>query len=158
MMFVRRVVAALLVVAPTVAAIGLLIRWAPLPDPVSSQWSRGEVTSTQPLWMLLVPWAALTILGLGLAIGAVADRDRTDPLRGTLYLAALLTATSAGSCLAILAMNIGLASSSGGVFFASLALGPIYALIPLAVVAIRPRAAAVSPAAEAESFSARSPA
>ena len=151
-MFVRRIVAALLVVAPTVAAIALLIRWAPLPDPVGSQWSRGEVTSTQPLWMLLVPWAALTILGMGLALGAVVHRDRTDPFRGTLYLAALLTATSAGSCLAILAMNLGMASSSGAVFFAALALGPIYALIPLAVVVIRPRAATVNPVAEAESF------
>lgn len=144
-MFVRRILAALLVVAPTVAAIGVLVLWAPLPDPINSQWSRGEATSTQPLWMLFAPAAALTLLGLGLALAAVVDRDRDDPFRGTLYLAALLTATSAGSCLALLAMNLGLASPSGPAFLGALALGPIYALIPLAVVAIRQRPPTAAP-------------
>ena len=138
-MFARRILAAILVVAPTVVAVVVLVQWSPLPDPVAAQWSRGEATSTQPLWLIMLPYVAMTILGLGLAVAAVVDRDHSDPFRGTLYVAALLTATGAGLCVAILAMNFGYASSTGAAFLGALALGPIYALLPMAIVAVRRR-------------------
>lgn len=138
-MLARRILAAILVVAPTAVAAIVLVQWAPLPDPVTAQWAGGEATSTQPLWLTLLPSVLLSVLGLGLAIATVVSRDRSDPFRGTMYVAALLTATSAGLCIAIFAMNFGYASSTGAAFLSALALGPIYALLPMAVVAVRKR-------------------
>ena len=139
MMFTRRILAALLVVFPTVAVGIVALRWMPLPNPLNVQWSGTEVTNTQPLWMFFLPIAALTLFGFAMAIAAAVDRDHEDPYRGTLYIAAVLTSGSAGACFALLAMNLGFAAPTGPAFLGSLALAPVYALLPLAVVGIRAR-------------------
>jgi hypothetical protein len=139
MMFTRRILAALLVAAPTIALAIVLVQWTPLPNPLNVQWSGTEVTNTEPLWMFFLPIVALTLFGLSMAVAAVIDRDREEPFRGTLYIAAILTAGSAGSCLALLAMNFGYAAPTGPAFLGSLVLAPVYALLPLAVVGIRGR-------------------
>ena len=136
-MFTRRILAALLVAVPTVAVGIVALRWMPLPNPLNVQWSGTEVTNTQPVWMFFLPIAALTLFGFAMAIAAAADRDHEDPYRGTLYIAAVLTSGSAGACFALLAMNLGYAAPTGPAFLGSLALAPMYALLPLAVVGIR---------------------
>ena len=138
-MFTRRTLAALLVAVPTVAVGIVVMRWMPLPNPLNVQWSGTEVSNTQPLWVFFLPIAALTLCGFALAIAAVVDRDHEDPFRGTLYIAAVLTSGSAGACLALLAMNLGYAAPTGPAFLGSLALAPVYALLPLAVVGIHAR-------------------
>ena len=137
MMFTRRILAALFVAGPTAAAGMVVMQWMPLPNPLNVQWSGSEVTNTEPLWMVFLPIVALTVFGFAMAIAAVVDRDHDDPYRGTLYIAAVLTTGSAGVCLALLAMNLGYAAPTGPAFLGSLALAPVYALLPLAVVGIR---------------------
>lgn len=139
MMFARRILAALLVAGPTAAAGIVVAQWMPLPNPLKVQWSGTEVTNTEPLWMFFLPIVALTLFGFALVIAAVIDRDHEDPYRGTLYVAAVLTAGSSGACLALLAINLGYAAPTGPAFLGSLALAPVYALLPLAVVGIRAR-------------------
>ena len=139
MMFTRRILAALLVAVPTVAVGIVVMQWMPLPNPLNVQWSGTEVSSTQPLWMVFLPLAALTLGGFALAIAAIVDRDHEEPFRGTLYIAAVLTSGSAGVCWALLAMNLGYAAPTGPVFLGSLAFAPVYALLPLAVVGIHAR-------------------
>ncbi|MBC7761131.1 MAG: hypothetical protein H7201_04910 [Candidatus Saccharibacteria bacterium] len=139
MMFTRRTLAALLVAVPTVAVGIVVMRWSPLPNPMNVQWSGAEVSSTQPLWLFFLPIAGLTLGGFALAIAAVVDRDHEDPFRGTLYIAAVLTSGSAGACWALLAMNLGYAAPTGPAFLGALALAPVYALLPLAVVGIHAR-------------------
>ncbi|MGO4105695.1 hypothetical protein AB4Y63_17255 [Leifsonia sp. YAF41] len=139
MMFARRILAAILVAAPTAVAGIVVAQWTPLPNPLNVQWSGTKVTNTEPLWMFFLPIVALTAFGFAMAISAVIARDHKDPYRGTLYAAAVLTAGSAGACVALLAMNLGYAAPTGPAFLGSLALAPVYALLPLAVVGIRVR-------------------
>lgn len=139
MMFTRRILAALLVAGPTAVAGIVVIQWMPLPNPLNVQWAGTDVTNTEPLWMFFLPIAALTIFGFAMAIAAVVDRDHEDPYRGTLYIAAVLTAGSAGACVALLAINLGHTVPTGPAFLGSLALAPVYALLPLAVVGFRAR-------------------
>ena len=138
-MFTRRILAALLVAVPSVAVEIVVMRWMPLPDTLIVQWSGAEVSNTQPLWVFFLPIAALTLGGFALAIAAVVDRDHEDPFRGTLYIAAVLTSGSAGACWALLAMNLDYAAPTGPAFLGALALAPLYALLPLAVVGIHAR-------------------
>lgn len=149
MMFTRRILAALLVAGPTVAVGIVVMQWMPLPNPLSVQWSGKEVTNTQPLWMFFLPIVALTLIGFALAIAAAVNRDHEEPYRGTLYIAAVLTAGSAGACLSLLAINLGYATPMGPAFLGLLALAPVYALLPLAVVGIRPRSRSDHASAEA---------
>ncbi|WP_308799644.1 hypothetical protein [Agromyces silvae] len=141
MMSTRRVLAAFLVAAPTVAATIVLMQWRPLPHHVGVQWFGAEVTNTQPVWMLFIPTSGVTLLGLAMAIAAVIDRDRNEPHRGTFYVAAVLTAASGGVCVAILAINLDFAEPNGPAFLGTLAFAPAYALLPLAIVGIRSRRA-----------------
>ena len=138
MMFTRRILAALLVAVPTMAVGIVVMQWMPLPNPLNVQWSGTEVSSTQPLWMVFLPLAALTLGGFALAIAAIVDRDHEEPFRGTLDIA-VLTSGSAGACSALLAMNLGYAAPTGPAFLGALALAPVYALLPLAVVGIHAR-------------------
>jgi hypothetical protein len=106
----------------------------PLPNHVDVQWSGSQATNTQPLWMFFFPLVALTVWGLAVAIEYGSDRDHEDPHSGTFYVAAVLTAGSAGAGIALLAINMGYAEATGPAFLGALALAPVYALIPLAVV------------------------
>ena len=139
MMFTRRIYSALLVAIPTVAAGIALMQLTPLPNPLNVQWSGAHVTSTAPLWLFFLPIVAVTLLGLALAVAAVIDRDHHEPFRGTLYLAAVLTAGSAGVCLAVISMNLGYAAPTGPAFLGALAIAPLYALLPLAVLGFKTR-------------------
>lgn len=151
-MFARRILAGLLVAGPTAAASIVVVHWAPLPNPLNVQWAGTEVASTAPLWMFFLPLVALSLFGFAMAIAAVIDRDHEDPYRGTLHIAAVLTVGSAGVCLSTIAVNLGYAAPTGPAFLGSLALAPLYALLPLAVVGIRarhPRSASDRASAEA---------
>ncbi len=132
-------VAAILVGLPTLIAVGVIIAWIPLPGNLDVQWSGAEVTNTQPLWAFFIPVVLLTAVGLVLAVTAAIDRDRRAAHKGTLFTAALLTAVSAGVGLALIAINLGHAEPTGPAVLGAIAFAPIYALIPLAVMALGSR-------------------
>lgn len=138
-LFIRRIGAALLVAAPSTALGIVLLQWVPLPAAVDVQWSGTGVSTTQPLWVFFIPIGIATLLGFGMAIAATFGNDREDSYRGTFFIAATLTAGSAGICVALLAINFGYAAPTGPAVLSSLALAPIYALIPCAVVSLGAR-------------------
>ena len=140
MIFFRRLVAACLVAAPSAAGVLIIAQWMPLPDPIAVQWSGTDVTTSTPLWLFFLPLGTANLAGLILALAAALDRDRTGRYCGTLFVAAVLTAGSTGLCLAVSAVNLGLTASTALALLSSLALAPIYALLPLAVVAACVRA------------------
>lgn len=131
-----RIVAAILVGVPTLIAAGVIIAWMPLPSTLDVQWSGTEVTNTQPLWAFFIPVVLLSGVGLVLAVTAAIDRDRGAAHKGTLFTAALLTAASGGVAVALIAINLGHAEPTGPAILGAIAFAPIYALLPLSVVAL----------------------
>jgi hypothetical protein len=134
-----RIVAAILVGVPALIAAGVIIAWMPLPSDLDVQWSGAEVTNTQPLWVFFIPIVVLTAVGLVLAVTAAIGRDRGAAHRGTLFVAALLTAVSAGVGVALIAINLGYAAPTGPAVLGAIAVAPIYALLPLSVTALGAR-------------------
>lgn len=132
-------VAAILVGVPTLIAAGVINAWMPLPSTLDVQWSGAEVTNTQPLWAFFIPVVLLTAVGLVLAVTAAMARDREAPHKGTLFTAALLTAVSAGVGVALIAINLRHAEPTGPAILGAIAFAPIYALLPLSVVALAGR-------------------